>query len=68
MERFGSDPKDTIIVGDSDKDVLAGKNAGIDSAIVYPKINERFYKKEDLLKLEPTYFFNEYTDIAKLAE
>ena len=66
VEKFGGTLKDTLIVGDSDKDVIAGHNASVDSVVVYPTINHRFYKKDDLLSLKPTYFIEEFTMLERI--
>ncbi|PID52799.1 MAG: hypothetical protein CR972_00075 [Candidatus Moraniibacteriota bacterium] len=34
MKRFASDAKDVIMIGDSDADILSGKNAGVKTALV----------------------------------
>ena len=65
MEKLGGKNESTIIVGDSEKDVLAGRAAGISTLIFYPETNKRFYREGDLRKLKPDFFI---TDFRKLLE
>src|SRR5919199_1047362 len=41
-----------VIIGDSKKDLLAAKNAGIASILFYPPENEEFYRLADLTEFE----------------
>ena len=44
MKDLQSNPDETMIVGDSDNDILSGKRAGIRTCFFYPKENEIFYR------------------------
>jgi pyrophosphatase PpaX len=67
LKRFsGATIENTLIVGDSDKDVVAGQNAGMDTAIFYPEINKRFYRQEDLENLNPTHFIQSFDDLKSI--
>lgn len=44
------------MIGDSDKDLGAARNFGIDSVLFYPAEHKKFYDLEKLKELEPTYF------------
>lgn len=68
LEKLRAEPSESFIIGDSDKDILAGKNAGIDSILFYPKENEKFYKEGDLLKLKPTYVIHEFEELIKIIQ
>jgi pyrophosphatase PpaX len=63
MEQLGGSSHETLIVGDSPHDVEAGKNAGIDTCIYYPKENELFYSFEELLNHAPTFFIEKFPDL-----
>lgn len=54
---------ETLIVGDSYKDVGAGKNAGITTVIFYPKDNELFYSPETVSSLGADYIINNFKDL-----
>ena len=54
---------ETLIVGDSYKDVGAGKNAGITTVIFYPKDNELFYSPETVSSLGAGYIINNFKDL-----
>jgi pyrophosphatase PpaX len=66
LDALGGDKEIAIIVGDTDKDVGAGKNAGIATAIFYPKENEAFYKLGDLEKLQADYLFTDFRELVSL--
>ena len=66
MEKIKANPDETLIVGDNVKDNIAGKNAGIDTCLFYPKENEKFYKKEDLLKEKPKLFITNLPELLNM--
>lgn len=67
MEKLGSQKESTIIVGDSEKDVLAGKSAGITTLIFYPEANRRFYREENLRQLKPDFFITDFRKLFEIA-
>ena len=44
--------ENSLMVGDSDVDVAAANNAGIDSVWFYPKENYKYYRKQDFLSVK----------------
>lgn len=66
LEKLKADPLDSVMVGDSDKDVLAARNAGIDSVLYFPEENKKIYREEDLLKLKPTYTIYQFNQLLKI--
>lgn len=66
LKYLGANKDECLIVGDSDKDIITGKNAGIDTCLFYPEENEKFYKKEDLLKEKPNYNIRNLIEILGL--
>lgn len=60
MKKLKSTPEETIIIGDSEHEVLAGRAAGIDTVIFYPPHNEAFYNIEDHNALEATYMIRDF--------
>lgn len=67
MEKLGSQKESTIIVGDSEKDVLAGKTAGISTVIFFPEGNKRFYKESYLRSLSPDFFIPDFRKLFGIA-
>ena len=68
IAKLRSDKNHTLIVSDSSKDILAGKNAGIDTLVFYPQINQRFYKREELENLSHTYINEDFSKLLHLLE
>lgn len=63
MEKIGAVKDETLIIGDSYKDVGAGKNAGITTVVFFPKENEVFYKIEDIKKIQPDYIIKNFNEL-----
>lgn len=59
-------PEQAIMIGDSDKDVAAARNAGIDSILFYPPEHAPFYDLDTLKRLEPTYLVEDFRDIMRI--
>jgi pyrophosphatase PpaX len=59
LERLGSTPAETIMVGDNFHDILAGKNAGTTTAGVAWSIKGREY----VAKFEPDYMLENMVDL-----
>jgi pyrophosphatase PpaX len=59
LEKLDSKPEETLMVGDNFHDVLAGKNAGTETAGVAWTIKGRDY----LAKFEPDYMLENMTDL-----
>ena len=51
IERLGVDKAKTLMLGDTDKDLGAAHNAGIDAVLFYPKEHEMVYDLAELQKL-----------------
>ena len=52
LEKIGGDKNQSMIVGDTGKDIQAGKNLGIATTLVLHPTNSRFYDFTTLKKLE----------------
>jgi len=61
LEKMGVAPESAIMVGDSDLDVLAGKNAGTHTAHL---IREHFHNYE---RTSPTFFIHSITELLSLS-
>ncbi len=55
IDKFGVSKNKVLLVGNSAKDVLLAKNAGLDVAIFYPPGNRKIYRKKEIEEAEPTY-------------
>ncbi|MCM3691706.1 pyrophosphatase PpaX [Neobacillus niacini] len=62
LEKLGSKPEETLMVGDNFHDVLAGKNAGTKTAGVAWSIKGREY----LAKYEPDFMLENMTDLLSI--
>jgi phosphoglycolate phosphatase len=60
-EELKTQPKDAIMVGDTDNDIIAAKNANMDSIAL-----THGYSHIDVEKLEPTFVCNHFTQINKI--
>jgi len=64
LDSLNIDAKDAVMVGDTKSDILAGKNAGIDTiAVTYG-----YEEKEILVSSEPTYIIDEFSKLSELIE
>jgi pyrophosphatase PpaX len=63
---LNSTKENTVIIGDSQNDLLAGNRAEIDSILFFPPENERFYDLPKLLEFKPRYVINKFSEIANL--
>ncbi len=52
-----------LYIGDSDKDLGAAKNAGIDSVLFYPAEHKKFYNLDALKTYSPTYIVDDFRKI-----
>lgn len=65
---LGATKKQSLIVGDSDKDLEAGNNAGVDACLYYPKSNQKFYTKDFLLKDKPKYVIRNLSELVGIVK
>ncbi len=63
MQALGASQNDSLMLGDSDKDLLAAKNANIDCLLFYPDSHALFYDKASLTSLDPTYTIDTWEQI-----
>jgi HAD superfamily hydrolase (TIGR01662 family) len=66
LERMGGTPGKAIMVGDRDKDIMAAKNAGMDSVLFCSTEHQHQYNLEKLLEHKPTYVISEFRDLLKV--
>lgn len=66
LEQLDGDREQSIIVGDSDHDMLLGKNARVTTVLYYPKHNEKFYRKELVMKHNPNFVISDLLELVKI--
>ena len=63
---LGGSKEQAVMIGDTEKDIGAAHNAGIDSILFYPKEHEKFYKFDDLKSHNPTHIVENFRKILDL--
>ena len=63
MNLIGANIEETVIVGDGEKDTLAGQAIGIDTILYYPKINHLIYSRKTINLLNATYVVESFDEI-----
>jgi len=63
LRLLGGDKKTAVMIGDSEKDIVAATNAGIDSVLFHPSSHEVFYDLKKLRQLHPTYIVQDLREI-----
>lgn len=66
LEKLGGNKAQAIMIGDSDKDLGAANNAGIDSILFYPPEHKKFYDLKKLRQLSPTHVVADFREILKI--
>ena len=62
LERLGSTPEESIMIGDNSHDILGGKNAGVRTAGVAWSIKGEAFMRE----LEPDYILHHISDLLRI--
>jgi phosphoglycolate phosphatase len=60
LERFGVQPEEAVLVGDSDKDIQAARGAGAAVALYLPEHNRAYYDVEHLLSWKPEFVIDDF--------
>lgn len=66
LSALGGSKAEAVMIGDSDKDLGAARNAGIDSILFYPPEHAKFYALEELAQFNPTYTVGDFREILRL--
>jgi pyrophosphatase PpaX len=66
LEQLGGDKQNAVIIGDSDKDIGAAKNAGIDCILFYPDEHKKFYDINKLRELGATHIVDDFRRVIEL--
>jgi pyrophosphatase PpaX len=65
LELLGSSAAEALLVGDSDKDIQAGRAAGVATALYLPAHNLRFYDEDELRRWQPDYVIRDFRELAQ---
>lgn len=63
MERLESKPEETIMIGDNEVDIIAGKAADVTGIWYYPKINELYYPQQMFAHYKPAYTIKHFKEL-----
>jgi pyrophosphatase PpaX len=63
LTRLGSLADETLVIGDSQADMLAGQAAGIKTGLFYPDVHKQFYDLQKLKETQPHFIFHHYNDL-----
>ena len=66
MSFLDADIEDTIMIGDSRKDLEAANNAGVDSILYYPEEHQNTHDFEMLKSYNPTYIVSSLLEIPEI--
>lgn len=66
MNLMGGKPFEAIMIGDNGKDVTAGKMAGMDTGLYFPKRYEEFYSKDSQGRWGANYVFGDFSELKEL--
>jgi len=67
LERMGGVPEKAVMVGDRDKDIVAARNAGMESVLFCSAEHQKHYSRKKLLAHKPTYVISEFRDLLNLS-
>jgi pyrophosphatase PpaX len=63
LELLDGTVEQAVVIGDSDKDIGAANNAGIDSILFFPPEHARFYDRAELEALHPTWIVDDFRQV-----
>ncbi len=66
LKQLDALPEESIMIGDSEKDIKSAHNANIDAVLFYPPEHEKFYDLKELQKLKPTATISDFTELLSL--
>lgn len=68
LEWLGGERAQSVMVGDSDHDMLLGKNAKVTTILFYPEHNKRFYRQELLMKHKPDFIIEDLLELTRVLD
>ncbi len=66
MQLMKANPRKTLVIGDSDSDILAAQAIGVDSLLYYPEGNRTYYDGDFLRQYSPTFMVSSFTQARKV--
>lgn len=66
LRELGGTKDKAVMIGDSDKDLGAGLNAGIDTVLFYPPEHKKFHNLDKLKALRPTYVVENFREVLEI--
>lgn len=63
LSRLNKTPAETLFVGDNKVDILAGKAAGVHTALFFPELHSRFYSLEAFRASQPDFVFTSHAEV-----
>jgi len=66
LELLKGDKNQSVMIGDSRKDLEAANNAGVDSVLFYPPSHTLFYKFDELKAYKPTFTINNFEKLLQI--
>jgi phosphoglycolate phosphatase-like HAD superfamily hydrolase len=66
LAEMGGLKRQAVMVGDSDKDIRAAHNAGIDSILFYPIEHQSFYDVNTLRSYTPKFIVHSFVELGTL--
>jgi len=66
MKLLGATKNKTIMIGDTDNDIGAANNVGIDSILFFPPEHKKFYDIEKLKEHKPTHIVSDFRHIIEI--
>lgn len=66
LELLGGNKESAVMIGDSDKDILAATNTSVDSILFFPPEHAKFYDRSKLTALNPTYTVSDFRQILNI--
>ena len=66
IKLMGGNVKEAIMIGDNGKDMIAGKMAGMDTALYFPKRYEEYYSKDVQGRWGATHIFDDFNELKSL--
>jgi HAD superfamily hydrolase (TIGR01549 family) len=64
LDYFGTTKQQAVMLGDTDKDLGAARNAGIDSILFYPESHQPFYDRDLLQSFGPVQVLSHWGELA----
>jgi pyrophosphatase PpaX len=63
LKKLDLTPSQAIMLGDTEKDLLAAKNAGMDSLLYFPERHKLFHDRDELLMHQPTHVLTSWREL-----